>query len=451
MNLQLDSAHPKPKKKNKKPRVKKEDDNESVQSQEDLSRNARRRQRQRKKKKSDSTETTCKSDGIDSVEILKLMLSLHKGQGNIKDLDSKISEKFTDVDMLKWFKESKLFTVFCNDVTGQPEIVSVFIKDARLCFNYKAEKNPCTGMLKDDKPCPFLHLCRDHVRGNCPKGKCTIAHNMTTKHNGVLKKKLGIGKLSKDDALLAVRCSVPMVCEEYNTMGKCSQAILGRCLQFHVCDDFILGKCQDEECPRRHEFKDARRLSEYRIDKLPNTTKARLLIPLTTQGNELEDAGEGSVGVLSRTESLASLSGSSDYTIDLSDVDDDDDDDDDDVDSEENEGEEENVEAYHSYHQDRYLGKSDLSQGEMVSESYEEGYVYEETESEKIPEPHIEFEPEQVEYPAKLRKHKPEPHEEFEPEPEEYAAEPQDEYHDEASESYQEYREVRSLCYVYML
>ena len=382
MNPQLDSPHLKPKRKNKKPQVKKEDTNESVQNQEYLSRNARRRQRQKQKKESDSTEI--KSDGINTKEILKLMLSLHKGQESIKDLDQKILEKFfsTDVDMLKWFEESKLFTVFCNDATGQPEIVSVFIKDARLCFNYKAGKGSCTGMLKGNKPCRYLHLCRDHVRGNCPKAKCTIAHNMTTKHNGVLRKKLGLGKLPQEDALLAVRCSNPMVCEEYNTMGKCSQAILGRCLQFHVCNDFLLGKCQNEQCPRCHEFKDTRRLSEYRIDKLPNNVKAKAMIPLIMQDDELEGACGGSEGALSRTESLASLSGSSDYYTTVTDSSDSDNDDDD-----------------------------------VANEDEED---------------------------------KPEPHEEFEHEPKEYAAEPQDECHDEASESYQEYPEVRSLCFTFI-
>ncbi|KAM4873790.1 zinc finger CCCH-type antiviral protein 1-like [Thomomys bottae] len=132
----------------------------------------------------------------------------------------------------------------------------VAVTAARLCARYQRGECPA---------CDQLHLCRRHMLGRCPHrdcwSMCTLSHDIHTPVNiqvlknhglfGLNEAQLRILLLQNDPGLL------PEVCLLYNKgghppYGYCN--LKEKCTKFHVCKNFVRGKCTLQTCKRSHQL-----------------------------------------------------------------------------------------------------------------------------------------------------------------------------------------------------
>ena len=103
-----------------------------------------------------------------------------------------------------------------------------------LCLAYLS-KNGCTDIL-----CPYIHICKEFLEGNCLKQFCQHSHSITHFRNIKAFSLAGIELLKGQEILQALTFSLPRVCRSYNSEQGCTNL---DCTKFHICVEFVKGRC----------------------------------------------------------------------------------------------------------------------------------------------------------------------------------------------------------------
>ena len=91
-----------------------------------------------------------------------------------------------------------------------------------------------------DIPCPYIHICKGFLEGNCLRQFCQHSHSITHLRNIKAISLAGVELLTGPEIVQAVRFSLPQVCKSYNGEEGCTNP---DCTKFHVCVEFIKGRC----------------------------------------------------------------------------------------------------------------------------------------------------------------------------------------------------------------
>ncbi|KAK2832484.1 hypothetical protein Q7C36_015946 [Tachysurus vachellii] len=130
----------------------------------------------------------------------------------------------------------------------------------------KSKKILVTSKIRRCKPsecqerCTDLHLCKFGLLGQCNMQRCKYGHSLRTEHNSRALREHGLQDLNKDQlrVLLLQNDSslLPNVCVSYNKgsgdFGNCPDK--EACVRLHVCERYIRGLCDGNECKRCHDF-----------------------------------------------------------------------------------------------------------------------------------------------------------------------------------------------------
>lgn len=152
----------------------------------------------------------------------------------------------------------------------------------KICLNYSK------GSCKSNNSCPFWHVCKSYLEGNC-QGNCGLSHDLHDDGNVKKVKKLEIEKLPNGTLRSVVANSLPQVCQMYlknNCQSSC-------CPYLHICSVAVQGHpCS---CGLSHDLTDDHNTGILRqYDLAPEKTKfnimqCNILIPQGKQQRIFED------------------------------------------------------------------------------------------------------------------------------------------------------------------
>ena len=192
-----------------------------------------------------STQSTTWQDD----EQKKIFITILKEYGGDAPFNQ-ITKQFFNGDIVKtvkWFQSYPHKFILHRNGQGKVDTVSAFSVRARICLDYNGKRS-CV------KPnCGFLHICRYHVEGYCPKGKaCNLNHSLGSDEVTQAVKRMGLQELPLDQLLTLIQVSVPAVCHFYN-QGRCNRNEF--CPKLHVCKEYAKGRrfCQAKPCKFGHE------------------------------------------------------------------------------------------------------------------------------------------------------------------------------------------------------
>jgi len=152
----------------------------------------------------------------------------------------------------------------------------------KICMNYSK------GSCKSNNSCPFWHVCKSYLEGNC-QGNCGLSHDFHDDGNVKKVMKLEMEKLPSGTLRSIVANSLPQVCQMYlknNCQSSC-------CPYLHICSVAVQGLlCR---CGLSHDLTDDHNtgiLKQY--DLAPEKTKfnimqCNILIPKSKQQRIFED------------------------------------------------------------------------------------------------------------------------------------------------------------------
>ncbi|XP_076452147.1 LOW QUALITY PROTEIN: uncharacterized protein LOC143287759 [Babylonia areolata] len=184
----------------------------------------------------------------ESIKIFNFLLRQFNGRTKFGTLFSQKGDLFKGISHSQaaaWLKQSRRFLTFEeNDLV---KFVSVLSKEARLCYKYRKPNTDKCG----NEDCQFLHICRNFVSGCCQRqSACHFNHSFLTQSNAKVCAKAGLQDYSEEDIRTIVLRSLPVVCDKFNK-GKCKDD----CTDLHVCAQFIMKNCFDENCKLGHKIK----------------------------------------------------------------------------------------------------------------------------------------------------------------------------------------------------
>ena len=218
------------------------------------------------------------------------------GKGGVASLSdllqhpSPLSRKFTgqELDAKIWLqvqaqpegqKVSRIILLESQD----GEIIGARVNcRKKICMNYSK------GSCKSNNSCPFWHVCKSYLEGNC-QGNCGLSHDFHDDGNVKKVRKLEMEKLPGGTLRSIVANSLPQVCYMYlknNCQSSC-------CPYLHICPVAVQGNscC----CGLSHDLTDDHNtgiLKQY--DLAPEKTKfnimqCNILIPKSKQQKIFED------------------------------------------------------------------------------------------------------------------------------------------------------------------
>ena len=96
--------------------------------------------------------------------------------------------------------------------------------------------------------CPSFHLCRNFITGSCSHGEtCSRSHNFRNRKDRENVMNLDLDWLTNEQLRQLMLSSSPQVCISYNK-GTCINDC--RCPRVHICRDFVLNACKNEDVCR---------------------------------------------------------------------------------------------------------------------------------------------------------------------------------------------------------
>ena len=132
------------------------------------------------------------------------------------------------------------------------------ITNLSICETYCSKAAHCPG----DSNCTGLHICKFYLlEGKCRfGGTCKFGHDLTIAHNSRLLRENLLSGFSVDHIryLLTLpenrtKSTIPKICKFYNNAAGCRQSNSGSCPFLHMCNYYLLGKCQfSQKCSRNH-------------------------------------------------------------------------------------------------------------------------------------------------------------------------------------------------------
>ena len=179
-------------------------------------------------------------------KIFVSILENYKGDAPFSKISKELF-KGVAVDTVKWFQNHPQKFILHRNGQGKVDSVSAFSPRARLCLDYNGKRG--CGKPK----CGFLHICRYHIEGHCPKGKtCNLNHNLGCDEVTQAVKRMGLQDLTRRQLSSLIQVSVPMVCDFHN-QGGCNRN--ENCPKLHVCKAFAQGRrfCRAKPCRFGHE------------------------------------------------------------------------------------------------------------------------------------------------------------------------------------------------------
>ena len=144
-----------------------------------------------------------------------------------------------------------------------PIYIGPLLKKASLCVEHIG-KNGCS------RPnCSHFHICKFYLNGICKRGvRCWKGHKLQdNEQNKQPIENLGFEGFSDKEILTVILCRYPQVCRtETCPRGE-------DCPYLHICYNFIVNRCQDDDCERGHSFETPHNkwvLKVYRMERWPN-------------------------------------------------------------------------------------------------------------------------------------------------------------------------------------
>ena len=187
----------------------------------------------------------------DTDVVFKWIVKYHEGKCTLGTLLEEPELIPAGINAIEWFSKSRRLKVFIckrkSDVNKS--LVKVQGKQVRMCAYYNK-----IGMCRN-KNCPFVHLCRYYLAGECTSTECSFAHTLSDDHNRRVTKKLA-GIYTDDEIIHILRNSTLQICHEYN-QGSCpAEDDFYLCHKLHMCAAFICRRCplSDQECTKEHSF-----------------------------------------------------------------------------------------------------------------------------------------------------------------------------------------------------
>ena len=187
----------------------------------------------------------------DADVVFKWMVKYHEGKCTLGKLLEEPELIPAGINAIQWFNKSRRFKVFLckrkSDVNKS--LVKVHSKQIRMCAYYN-KMGVC-----HNKNCPFVHLCRYYLAGECTNTECSFAHTLLDDHNRRVAKQLA-GIYTDYEIIHIMRNSTLQICHEYN-QGSCpAEDDFYLCHKLHMCAAFICRRCplSDQECTKEHSF-----------------------------------------------------------------------------------------------------------------------------------------------------------------------------------------------------
>ena len=182
----------------------------------------------------------------DEIEVFKFIVKDMKGQGSIRDIQSKCSllNRYQG-NLDEWFKRhSRKFAIFKKET----KIIKVcaYVKDAEYCLDYITRR----GCSKDG--CHRYHICKNLLCGLCSFGeKCKFSHNTNDEHNGRIQCQQDFKNVFNNEQIIDIlSLRFPHVCESWNIEGSCPDTT---CCKLHICRKHVFGDClEGDGCPFEH-------------------------------------------------------------------------------------------------------------------------------------------------------------------------------------------------------
>ena len=121
------------------------------------------------------------------------------------------------------------------ETRGQSDpLVVTSVLHLDLCPGYLTN-NGCTDIL-----CPYIHICKEFLEGNCLRQFCQNSHSITHFRNIKAFSLSGVDLLNGPEILQVMKFCLPQVCKSYNSEQGCNNL---DCTKFHVCVEFVKGRC----------------------------------------------------------------------------------------------------------------------------------------------------------------------------------------------------------------
>lgn len=144
-----------------------------------------------------------------------------------------------------------------------PDAVDMF-RFIRICGNWQRARNKCAF----GHTCDHLHVCRNWLAGECAASGdgCPLGHAFAA---SVVSKLPFPLDWSLDRMRQFVRMAHPRLCAAYNSPEGCANA---ECARVHLCNEFLLERCDAAECTRSHDFCSGNNVTIYKrfgIQDLP--------------------------------------------------------------------------------------------------------------------------------------------------------------------------------------
>ncbi|XP_068723507.1 uncharacterized protein [Montipora capricornis] len=154
--------------------------------------------------------------------------------------------------VISWYDTAKNFGSFDSGVNGlllatgddgNEFGIRINLKK-RLCVKYSS-----TGYCHLAGKCPFWHLCKAFLEGNC-KGNFGHSHDFHDDDNKSKTVELGFEKKKNEALKPIIAGSLPQVCHSYLK----SECWTWNCPHLHICPKEVLATECDHECGLSHDF-----------------------------------------------------------------------------------------------------------------------------------------------------------------------------------------------------
>lgn len=217
------------------------------------------------------------TEQADWIDVFKFLLTEFSGRikfGTFMARKGNLLSGLRREDVAEWFKNNPFFLVF--ERNESVKYVSVFIRWARACFNYR---DLGTKTCKNKK-CGFFHICKDFLSGHCDsESQCQLLHSFKDYGNEHKCSRLHLDIFNNEEIRMIVVRSTPVVCENYNNHG----CINDECADIHVCSKYLLQECTDgADCRQSHNIKDSEHnlwvLRTFGMDTMAEVTLHKLVI-----------------------------------------------------------------------------------------------------------------------------------------------------------------------------
>ena len=179
-------------------------------------------------------------------QVVNCLLQSPDGCSSLAHIHKFLNKDFsTSMDLLAWLTGpiGKTICVTQSATTPHETTVALLIRNFQLCFDY-CSKAGCKATS-----CPFLHICRNYIKDACIYKHCKFSHDPIDSHNQSIVGKYCAAFDSMEDIRVAIRQSIPKVCEGFNSTKGCQNPI---CTRFHICANFVQKMCPFHECKKIH-------------------------------------------------------------------------------------------------------------------------------------------------------------------------------------------------------